>query len=118
MPAEWYYYQNETRVGPVESEQIQQLLSTCQLRANDLVWRNGMPGWSPILSVPELAPTVPLQRYGDPPLHRFRGTPRFRTLLHYGGACRRRRLPRGESPGVASQAAQPTAPFEERQAAP
>src|ERR1700716_904134 len=65
VPAEWYYYQNDTRVGPVESEHIQQLLSTGQLRANDLVWRNGMAGWSPILSVPELAPTVPLQRYGD-----------------------------------------------------
>jgi len=56
--------------------------------------------------------------HGDPSLHRFRGTAGFRALLHYGGACRRRRLPRGESPGVASQAAQPTAPFEERQAAP
>src|SRR5262249_8826371 len=34
---------------------------------SDLVWRNGMSGWSPILSVPELAPTAPLHRFGEPP---------------------------------------------------
>jgi len=67
VAAEWYYYQSDTRYGPVESEQIQQLLGTGQLRPSDLVWRNGMSGWSPIMSVPELAPTAPLHRFGEPP---------------------------------------------------
>lgn len=55
----WYYYQNGQQVGPVPVDTIRGLAAQGQLRADDLVWREGMPQWSPLRQVPELSGGLP-----------------------------------------------------------
>src|SRR5262245_44395628 len=44
------------------------MVGSGQLRGNDLVWKNGMANWSPVNSVPELAPPDrgPPRGYDEP----------------------------------------------------
>jgi hypothetical protein len=41
----WYYAQNGQQLGPVPSEQLQQLAAGGQLQPFDLIWKEGMPSW-------------------------------------------------------------------------
>jgi len=61
MSVVWHYVQNGKALGPVPEEQLKVLLSTGTLRAEDLVWREGMPGWLAARELPELVQAAPLQ---------------------------------------------------------
>lgn len=66
---QWFYAQQGRQLGPVPLDTIRQMLATGALQPTDLVWRDGMSGWLPAHSVPELAPPAPQQPqqpYGYP----------------------------------------------------
>jgi membrane protease subunit (stomatin/prohibitin family) len=53
---------NNQQAGPFDLPKLQQLAQAGQLTRNTLVWRQGMPNWTPAGQVPELGPafaTVP-----------------------------------------------------------
>lgn len=51
----WYYAVGGQQQGPVSVDDIQRLLAANQMQPGDLVWREGMPTWTPAGEVPELA---------------------------------------------------------------
>lgn len=57
----WYYAQNEEQHGPVTFEQLQELVESGQVSANDLVWNPDLPDWKPAGSVKGLAPEGAVQ---------------------------------------------------------
>jgi hypothetical protein len=54
--AAWFYRANDQNRGPVAESQIRALVEAGMLRPTDLVWREGMPEWVEIQSVPGLCP--------------------------------------------------------------
>lgn len=54
----WHYALHGQQFGPVPEEQLKHLIATAQLSPADLVWRDGLPNWLPIHSIPELAPSA------------------------------------------------------------
>lgn len=75
QPSEDYYVgQNGQQIGPVTRQQILEALAAGQARPTDLVWKQGMPDWAPIQSLPEFAqaskgpPPLPPSQPGPPPL--------------------------------------------------
>ena len=55
----WYYAQSGQQRGPVELAELQGLLASGQLAAQDLVWTEGMAQWQPAAGVPQVMPTAP-----------------------------------------------------------
>jgi len=53
--AEWYAVVQDQQAGPFNLGQLQGMWSQGQLNTQSYVWREGMAGWEPITSVPELA---------------------------------------------------------------
>ena len=47
MAAQWYYAKGGQQLGPVATEELRALLRSGDLKAADLVWKDGMPDWSP-----------------------------------------------------------------------
>ncbi|MBX7258041.1 MAG: RDD family protein [Candidatus Hydrogenedentes bacterium] len=41
----WYYAEGNNQIGPKSEAEFQQLVSAGVIRADTLVWREGMPGW-------------------------------------------------------------------------
>lgn len=54
--AVWHYSANGSRRGPVTVVQLKSLVESGVVRANDLLWREGMPAWVEAGTVPELFP--------------------------------------------------------------
>lgn len=52
--ASWFYVRNNQQVGPVSIEQLQGMVQSGELRAEDRVWGEGMPDWVKVATVPEL----------------------------------------------------------------
>jgi hypothetical protein len=84
---QWYYSKNSTQLGPVEQGEMIAKISSGEITASDLVWREGMADWLPCGQVPELRATVPLgqpQPLGGPaaggPLSPY--TPPHAALAH------------------------------------
>ena len=55
----WFYAENENRLGPVPVEQIAHLIMSGGLDRVALVWRHGMPDWMEAGGVPEIASLLP-----------------------------------------------------------
>lgn len=55
----WHYTRAGERLGPVSLPELLSLQSTAQLLPTDLLWREGMPDWLPVSSIPELGGTAP-----------------------------------------------------------
>jgi hypothetical protein len=55
----WHYFQNGTTQGPIPEEQLRVLISSGVLLPSDQVWREGLEGWTPIQSFPELIALSP-----------------------------------------------------------
>ncbi len=53
--ANWYYGENGQQQGPFDDVAIRQAISEGKLTPYTMVWREGMPGWMPLLQVPELS---------------------------------------------------------------
>ncbi len=47
----WYYVEAGKQAGPVTDEQLQQLIRNGTVRADTLVWREGMANWQPYAQV-------------------------------------------------------------------
>ena len=47
MAGEWYYAQDGNRQGPVPEDRLRELAAAGRLRADDLVWQDGMADWTP-----------------------------------------------------------------------
>jgi len=52
--AQWYYRYNESRVGPVSTEEMRRRVAAGHCTGATLVWREGMPDWTPAADVPGL----------------------------------------------------------------
>jgi hypothetical protein len=57
MEAIWFYEISGERHGPVAKEEVLRLFKSGDLKASNLVWRNGMSDWGPF-SASELAPDL------------------------------------------------------------
>ncbi|HWQ08403.1 MAG TPA: DUF4339 domain-containing protein [Holophaga sp.] len=62
----WHYVQAGKATGPVPEEQLRAMLASGGLRPEDLVWHEGMAGWTAAKDLPELMPRpaeapIPLQ---------------------------------------------------------
>jgi len=73
--SEWYAENQGQRVGPMPRTQLDSMVTSGQVTAQTLVWREGMSAWTPAGSVPELGesfkkvpPPLPPQKSGPPPL--------------------------------------------------
>lgn len=51
MAAEWYYASGGQQLGPVNTEELRSLLRDGSLKPSDLVWKDGMPDWSPAATI-------------------------------------------------------------------
>lgn len=61
---QWYYSKNATQMGPVPLEELRAKLAAGEVSATDMAWKEGMPDWRPVSTIPELqivAPGVPGQ---------------------------------------------------------
>jgi hypothetical protein len=72
---EWYAERDGQRVGPLPRTELATMVTSGQVTAQTLVWREGMGEWTPAGSVPELGedfkkvpPPLPPRRSGPPPL--------------------------------------------------
>ena len=53
---QWYYQQNEQRVGPIPKDQFAELFRTGQLPPETMVWAEGLKDWAPAFKVKGLLP--------------------------------------------------------------
>lgn len=53
----WYYAINDQQLGPVSDAQLDQLLSSGQIKGDTLIWREGMPEWQPLSTVRAISTT-------------------------------------------------------------
>ena len=68
---EWYYAIHDQRVGPLTMERLVHVFQESLLPASTVVWKQGLPSWSPVSSIEEVwsrisslypdAPPVPLE---------------------------------------------------------
>src|SRR2546421_619086 len=56
MADQWFYTERGQQAGPVSELELRQLAAAGRLQESDLVWREGMPQWSPVTTVPGLLP--------------------------------------------------------------
>jgi len=54
--AVWHYSVNGARRGPVTTTQLKAQVESGVVRANDLLWREGLPAWVEAGTIPELFP--------------------------------------------------------------
>jgi TM2 domain-containing membrane protein YozV len=59
MASEWYYSHGGQRHGPVSSDQLKELVASGKLRADDLIWKEGMDNWMPAGKSKKLFPGTP-----------------------------------------------------------
>ncbi|HEX5245111.1 MAG TPA: DUF4339 domain-containing protein [Tepidisphaeraceae bacterium] len=68
--ANWYYAKGQTRLGPINGQQLKELAGSGQLQPVDLVWQAGMPQWAPAGNVPGLfggaVPPIAVPGYAAP----------------------------------------------------
>lgn len=69
----WYYNLNGQQAGPVEEDEMRAMLASGMVRAETLVWRDGMEGWLPVVRTPEwsmqLASPGVTSPYALPPMN-------------------------------------------------
>lgn len=56
---EWYYSNNSVQHGPVNLETLRGLVANGTIASDELVWHDGMPDWTPVAQIADLAPAVP-----------------------------------------------------------
>ena len=45
MSAQWYYRRDGQQFGPISSRKLYRLVRRGEIKADDMLWREGMPGW-------------------------------------------------------------------------
>ena len=68
LPAAVQYYAgiNGQQAGPLDVNALRQKVGSGEIKEDTLVWKNGLPAWTPAGQVPELAPLF--ASAGPPPL--------------------------------------------------
>lgn len=56
----WFYAVEGQQRGPVPREELVRLIATGTVKAGDLVWTEGMPGWTAASEIPGLVPAAPV----------------------------------------------------------
>lgn len=67
---QWYYSENGGQAGPVSELELRGKITAGSIKAQDLVWREGMAEWQSVASLPELAnslPSMPAEPPAAPP---------------------------------------------------
>jgi hypothetical protein len=54
----WYYEKNGSQLGPTETSELRPLFERGELHGGSLIWREGMPDWSPASQVDEFKDLV------------------------------------------------------------
>lgn len=54
MTSKWYYVENKDRVGPIEEEELVNLVKNGSLFEESYVWKKGLENWTKIKEVSEL----------------------------------------------------------------
>lgn len=52
---QWYYAKNGVQMGPVGIDELRAKITSGEISATDMVWREGMPDWRKAAEVQELA---------------------------------------------------------------
>lgn len=52
---QWYYSKSGTQHGPVTQAELQAKISSGEVAVSELVWKDGMPDWTPASRLPEFA---------------------------------------------------------------
>jgi hypothetical protein len=55
----WFYVRDDKRLGPVDLDQLLHLVVTAELAPQTLVWRHGLPEWTEVGRVAEVASRLP-----------------------------------------------------------
>ena len=55
----WFYVQDDRRLGPVDLDRLLHMVVTAELDAQTLVWRHGLPEWTEVARVAEIATRLP-----------------------------------------------------------
>ena len=55
--ADWFYGKDGTQHGPVSELEISTLISSGQIDATSILWREGMSDWLPVNQIPEFQST-------------------------------------------------------------
>jgi membrane protease subunit (stomatin/prohibitin family) len=55
MPAAFFVFINGQQTGPMGMQQLQQMVAQGQVTGKSQVWKQGMPAWAMLSTVPELA---------------------------------------------------------------
>lgn len=58
MTPVWYYSVGSERFGPVTILELRSMVASLQLMPADLVWKEGLPDWSPVSDVQELSAVI------------------------------------------------------------
>ena len=69
----WFYAANGQQQGPFPEEQLRDLIARGAVRADTLVWSEGMAGWQKVAEIPGLMSMPPgppaMPRAGGPPVY-------------------------------------------------
>lgn len=55
MENKWFYVKNKDRVGPINEEQLEELIVSGTLQKESYVWKKGLDNWKKIKDMPELS---------------------------------------------------------------
>jgi uncharacterized RDD family membrane protein YckC len=84
---EWFYSKNGEQLGPVSTEEFDRLVSTGDISAKSLVWKEGMVNWQSLEALrPEMAdPSAPPPPVPPPAPSHYAAPPAVPAALRYAG---------------------------------
>lgn len=80
----WYYEKQGQRHGPIDTDELKAMARSGDLSPNDLVWKQGMDGWTKASQIKGLLPTAPAAGIAPPPLPDGSGSARLQVTLPDG----------------------------------
>ncbi|TDU81207.1 uncharacterized protein DUF4339 [Prosthecobacter fusiformis] len=63
----WYYSKDGAQLGPVSQDELAGMIAEGSIQPNDLVWKEGMSGWTPAAAIPELRGATTMSAPGGAP---------------------------------------------------
>lgn len=83
---QWYYSKNNTQLGPVEQAELAAKLTSGEVAASDLIWREGMLDWVPAGQVAEFRNLAAPAGYPSAPaMGQMSASPYAPPVAAYGG---------------------------------
>src|SRR5271154_6295685 len=68
--SDWYYAENNEQKGPINESELKANLAANKLPPDTLVWKDGLPSWTPANQVPAFIfrqPPIPAKVQPPPP---------------------------------------------------